>query len=239
MRTPLLSLAAATALLGLAAARSPAQTVVPFDLSRVTVAFYQGDGTSNTNWAAYDYTLVSYINSTLDQQVGISAGPGVGTNQWEFEAEIDFSNGPGRSPSDYLSGGPGRTDIFLRFNNPANLNTIGHPLANYDKIVIGGLFPQDPSYQLSGITFDPADDPWGFFPLNHNGTDVIFDGAAGTLTIYPQSPLVSSTIPWVNIFVEGQLLATEVSAVPEPAVATAVLAIGAAGFVIWRRRART
>ncbi|HVU23948.1 MAG TPA: PEP-CTERM sorting domain-containing protein [Opitutus sp.] len=65
---------------------------------------------------------------------------------------------------------------------------------------------------------------------------MFFDGALGTLTIYPQSPLVFSTIDYVNIFVVGQLLATEVSAVPEPVAAAALLALGAAGTVVGRRR---
>ncbi|HWA85108.1 MAG TPA: hypothetical protein VG710_02700 [Opitutus sp.] len=111
-------------------------------------------------------------------------------------------------------------------------------------LLVSGLEPMDPDYELSGVEFSSAapydsaplqllafpelDTRFGSFPIN--GTFV------GVLAIAIDDADSFNFLSGTNLTLSGTFDAIDTSAVPEPAVAALALATGAAGFVVWRRR---
>ncbi|HVU23947.1 MAG TPA: PEP-CTERM sorting domain-containing protein [Opitutus sp.] len=212
----------------------PGQTVVPFDLNNVTITLYQGDGTSDTSWVSYPYDLyVEHDGANVSLLWADLGSWGSASPAFALNGEIS------------LSSSSASTTFYLRLSSDFRADW-----ANRIRIDIAGLRPLDPDYVLAGgldyfanlqhIVSGTEDyytttyeNDLGLFSLERDFEFSVDPGSGtGTLTFLPQHTAFAS----VNMLVMANLVAVDVSAVPEPSLAAGVLMIGAGGFVLWRRR---
>ncbi|HWA85109.1 MAG TPA: PEP-CTERM sorting domain-containing protein [Opitutus sp.] len=110
-------------------------------------------------------------------------------------------------------------------------------------IVVSGLDPANVGYTLSNVDFKVS--PYGSETFDLNAFPALEAGSIGAFTLTNSflngvlTIAVATSFNFLaggNFVISGTFDAIDTSAVPEPAVAALALALGAAGFVAWRRR---
>lgn len=192
-----------------------AQTYVDFvpygsaPINSISVAFYRGDGTTidtSTNHFTLGSTELADTSSFL---------------VYGFSSRVSVMLSDLGSPWNSTAGS---LRIIFGYRDLENYNNLTH------QIVISGLLPADPTARL--YSYEVA------MPLNFSFNHVL-DGLAGTLTITTSGPLsYGMNATAIGTFTIADISAFEqpAPAVPEPAVVTLLMALGAGGVVWWRKR---